>query len=134
VNLYNSKLKVQGVDGQTFSTQLQRDDHRALVTTHFKIGEYLSFLLIMTLAFGAAFQTPLVVLFLARTGIVPVTAFRKYRRVVIFIIVVVAGVLAPPDLLSHLFLSGPMILLFELGVLLAGRQEHTRQRATENGD
>ena len=121
LNLTERKLKVRGPKEETYSIQVQRDDRRALVTTHFRIGEYLTFVLILTLAFGAAFQTPLVVVFLARTGIVPADTFRKYRKVVILIIVIIAGILAPPDLLSHLLLSGPMILLFEAGLWLAGR-------------
>ncbi len=132
LNVTENKLKVRRPEG-TQSVQLTRDDRHALVTTHFKIGEYLTFVLIMTLAFGAAFQMPLVVLFLARSGIVPVAVFRKYRKIVILVIVFVAGLLAPPDLLSHLMLSGPMIVLFELGLWLAARRERQveTERATE---
>jgi Sec-independent protein secretion pathway component TatC len=120
-NLRDRKLKVRGEE-QTYSVPLVRDKHRAMVTTHFKIGEYLSFVLVLTLAFGLAFQMPLVVVFLVRSGIVRIETLRKYRKVVILIIVVIAGMLAPPDLLSHLLLSGPMILLFELGLLFAARK------------
>ena len=92
-----------------------------MVTTHFKIGEYLTFVLVLTVAFGLAFQMPLVVVFLVRAGIVTVSTLRSYRRVVILLIVFIAGMIAPPDLLSHLLLSGPMILLFEIGLLFAAR-------------
>lgn len=128
VNLPDGKLKVRCPD-RTYSVQLLGDDRRALVTTHFRIGEYLSFVLVMTIAFGAAFQMPLVVLFLAWSGIVRVETLRRYRRIVILIIVIVAGVLAPPDLLSHLLLSAPMWLLFETGLLLAGRYRRAAPRA-----
>ena len=119
-NVLDSRLKVH-TEERTYSYQFQRDERRAMVTTHFRIGEYLSFVLVLTLAFGTAFQLPLVVIFLVRSGIVPVATFRKYRKVVILVIVFLAGVLAPPDLLSHLLLSGPMILLFEVGLLVARR-------------
>jgi sec-independent protein translocase protein TatC len=76
----------------------------------------------MTVAFGAAFQMPLVVYFLVRSGIVSAKTLRSYRKIVILLIVIIAGVLAPPDLLSHLLLSGPMILLFELGLIVADRK------------
>ena len=75
------------------------------------------------IAFGAAFQLPLVVIFLVATGIASVATLRSYRKVVFLTIVVIAGILAPPDLLSHLMLSGPMILLFEIGLLIAARRE-----------
>lgn len=131
VNTEQNKLKVQRPDGR-YAVQLQRDEERAMVTTHFKIGDYLSFVLVLMVAFGLAFQLPLVVIFLAWSGIMPTSAMRKYRRVVILVIVIVAGVLAPPDLLSHLLLSVPMYLLFEIGLLLAGRTEkQKRTRAAE---
>lgn len=123
INVEEGKLKVRYPDDRTYSVQLLRDDRKALVTTHFKIGDYLSFVLVLTIAFGLAFQTPLVVAFLAWSGIVPVETFRKYRKVVILVIVVIAGILAPPDLLSHLMLSGPMVLLFELGLWIAARRK-----------
>ncbi len=120
VNVVEKKLKVRWPEA-TYSHQLQRDDKRGLAETHLKIGEYLSFVLMMTIAFGLAFQMPLVVVFLIRSGIVPAQTLRKYRRVVILIIVVIAGILAPPDLLSHLLLSGPMILLYEIGLWVGAR-------------
>lgn len=128
VNLPDSKLKLRLPDERTYSVQLLRDDRRALVTTHFRIGQYLTFVLLMTVAFGVAFQMPLAIVFLARTGIVPAATMRKHWRIVVLIIVFVAGLLAPPDLLSHLMLSGPMILLYWLGLVLAGRHTPPRGR------
>jgi sec-independent protein translocase protein TatC len=98
------------------------------VTTHFKIGEYLTFVLILTIAFGIAFQMPLIVYFLIRSGLVPAATFRKYRKVVIVIIVFFAGTLAPPDLLSHLMLTGPMVLLFEIGLFLGSRRTKAKRQ------
>lgn len=120
-NLRDRKLKYRGSD-ETFSTQLHRDTHRSMVTTHFKIGEYLTFVLVLTVAFGLAFQMPLVVVFMVRSGIVPIETFRKYRKIVILIIVVIAGMIAPADFLSHVLLSGVMISLFEIGLILARRK------------
>lgn len=119
-NSFENKLKLVSRD-QVVSIQFRRDDRHAMLTTHFKIGEYLTFVLVLTIAFGLAFQMPLVVVFLVRSGIVPIETFRKYRKVVILIIVIIAGMIAPPDLFSHLLLSGPMILLFELGLIVARR-------------
>ncbi len=123
VNVPDGKLRISGTDGKTYSIQVLRDDQHGLVTTHFKIGEYLSFVLVLTIAFGLAFQTPLVVMFLARSGLLPVEVLRKYRKIVILVIVFIAGILSPPDVLSHLMLSGPMVLLFELGLFFAARQK-----------
>ena len=128
-NSLEHKLKLRGPE-ETYSVQLTRDEHRAMVTTHFRIGEYLTFVLVLTIAFGIAFQMPLVVVFLARTGIVSIVTFRRYRKVVVLVIVVIAGMIAPPDLLSHVMLSGPMWLLFELGLLFAARGQ---RKAPEDG-
>jgi sec-independent protein translocase protein TatC len=127
-NEHERALKVQGVDG-IYALPMHLGGSGAMMTSHFRIGEYLTFVLLLTVAFGCAFQTPLVVLFLARSGIVALATLRRYRKVVIFIIVVIAGILAPPDILSHLLLSAPMYLLFELGMLLAARTAHRPHRA-----
>lgn len=120
-NVIENKLKIRS-DGETYHMQMTPGDNPALLTSHFRLGEYINFVLILTIAFGAAFQMPLVVYFLVRSGIASVKTLRSYRKVVILLIVIVAGILAPPDLLSHLLLSGPMILLFELGLLVAARK------------
>jgi Tat protein translocase TatC len=117
-NASEHKLKFQSGE-RLYAAPLQRDDASAAVTTHFRIGEYLSFVLLLALAFGLAFQVPLIVIALARSGLVPLHVLKSYRKGVILLIVIIAGAIAPPDLLSHLLLSVPMILLFELGLLLA---------------
>jgi sec-independent protein translocase protein TatC len=127
VNVSDGELKVR-YPSETYSVKLMRADNKAMVTSHFRIGEYLSFVLVLMIAFGLAFQMPLVVVFLAGSGIVPVETFRKYRKIVILVVIFIAGLLAPPDLLSHLTLSGPMILLFELGLWLAARSEKRSAR------
>jgi Tat protein translocase TatC len=124
-NIDEHRFKVRQPD-KVYSYQLQPDEQRAMVSSQFKIGEYLSFVLILTIAFGVAFQLPLVVVFLARSGLVPVETMRRYRKFAILLIVFIACMLAPPDLFSHLMLSGPMIVLFEIGILIASRQTHKR--------
>ncbi len=119
-NTLEGKLKLRTPE-RTFAFRMTPDKGQAMFETHFKISDYLSFVLIMTIAFGTAFQMPLVVLFLVRTGLVELQTMRKYRKIVILMIVFIAGILAPPDLLSHVLLSIPMVLLFELGMLLAAR-------------
>ena len=83
------------------------------------IEAYLSFVLTMFLAFGCAFEVPIVVVVLARMNIVPVEklkAFRGYFSVLAFII---AAVITPPDVVSQLALAIPMCLLYEVGIWAA---------------
>lgn len=125
-NQTERKLKVSGGD-HVYSLHLRDEARSSLIEMHFKIGDYLWFFMVMTLAFGLAFQMPLVVLFIVWANIVPIHILQSYRKVVILIIVFCAGTITPPDLLSHVLLSIPMVLLFELGLLLARRTESARK-------
>jgi Tat protein translocase TatC len=84
-----------------------------------RLNECLSFAIYMPLVFGISFQTPLVMLFLNKLGIVSVDTFAEHRRMAWFIMAVFAAVITPStDALSMLFLWVPMSLLFELGIVL----------------
>jgi sec-independent protein translocase protein TatC len=84
-----------------------------------RLSEWLSFALLTPLVFGIAFQTPLVMLFLHKLGIVDVSAFQKHRRYALFALALVAALLAAsPDAFSMLALYIPLAGLYELGILL----------------
>jgi sec-independent protein translocase protein TatC len=84
-----------------------------------RLSEWLGFAIFMPLIFGASFQTPLVMLFLAKLGIMDADSFRNKRRYAWFAMAVFAAVITPStDALSMLFLWVPMSLLFELGIWL----------------
>lgn len=89
------------------------------IQSQFAIDYYISFVLMLALGFGVAFETPVVVYFLARTGLVTTTAMKRARRYVLLGAVISAAMLTPPDIISQLLLAGPMYLLFELGLLIA---------------
>jgi sec-independent protein translocase protein TatC len=83
-----------------------------------RLNEWLSFALMLPLVFGLAFQTPLVMLFLAKIGIFDVEAFRKKRRMAWFLMAIFSAVFTPVDAISMLLMLVPMILLYELGILM----------------
>ena len=83
------------------------------------IEAYFNFVLGMFLAFGIAFEIPVVVVVLAITGLVSVEQLREWRGYVIVGIFVVAAVVTPPDVVSQLALALPMCLLYELGILVS---------------
>jgi sec-independent protein translocase protein TatC len=86
-----------------------------------RLSEWMGFATILPLVFGIAFQTPLVMLFLERIGILTVADFRAKRKIAILIITVAAAILTPgQDPFSMTLLAVPMILLYELGILLIG--------------
>ena len=83
------------------------------------IEAYFNFVLGMFLAFGIAFEIPVVVVVLAITGLVNVEQLRQWRGYVIVGIFVVAAVVTPPDVVSQLALAIPMCLLYEVGIVFA---------------
>jgi len=86
-----------------------------------RLSEWMSFATILPLIFGVAFQTPLVMLFMERIGIFTVDDYRSKRKFAILIITVAAAILTPgADPISMTLLAVPMILLFELGIILIG--------------
>lgn len=84
------------------------------------IEAYLGFVLSMFIAFGAAFEVPVVVVVLARMGVVSVEKLRAFRGYFIVVAFIIAAVITPPDVVSQLALAIPMCLLYELGILAAG--------------
>ncbi|MBQ9536815.1 MAG: twin-arginine translocase subunit TatC [Desulfovibrionaceae bacterium] len=84
-----------------------------------KISDYLSFVLKLLLAFGLIFEMPLFSFFLSRMGIITADLMRKVRRYAILVIFIVAAILTPPDVVSQLLMAGPMLLLYELSILIA---------------
>jgi sec-independent protein translocase protein TatC len=84
------------------------------------IEAYLSFVMSMFIAFGAAFEVPVIVVMLARMGLVTVEKLREFRGYFIVVAFVIAAIITPPDVVSQLALAIPMCILYELGVFAAG--------------
>ena len=96
------------------------------------IEAYLSFVLTMFIAFGAAFEVPIVVVVLARIGLVTVEQLRAFRSYFIVLAFIIAAVLTPPDVVSQLALAIPMVLLYEVGIWAAQLFiKHTQAPAEE---
>ena len=83
------------------------------------IENYFNFVLGMFIAFGLAFETPVVVVVLVRSGIVSLETLRNIRRYVIVGAFVVAAIVTPPDAASQLALAIPLCILYEVGIFFA---------------
>lgn len=91
--------------------------------------EYLSFLLTMGLAFGIVFELPLVLVFLALAGVITSEGMRRFRRYAIVVNVVAAAIITPTvDAVSLMLVAGPMMLFYELAIVIAWLIERARRR------
>ena len=81
------------------------------------ISSYVESILSLYLAFGVAFQVPIVVMLLVRFEMVTIEKLRSFRGYFIVVAFVVAAVLTPPDVVSQLALAVPMCLLYEVGIV-----------------
>jgi sec-independent protein translocase protein TatC len=91
-----------------------------LIATEYKLDKYIDLVVGMLITFGLSFQMPLVVLALVRIGIVQRETLAAYRTYVYFGIAVLSAVITPGDTITAtVLLSGPLVLLYELGLWLA---------------
>jgi len=89
------------------------------VEPNWTLQKYVSFVTMLMLVFGAAFQTPIAIFFLSKTGLVSIQALHRSRKFVLLGIFIVAAIATPPDVVSQVTLAIPLYLLFELGILLS---------------
>ena len=97
--------------------------------SNFTFADYISFITMLMLIFGVAFQTPIAIFFLNRTGLVSIQALRKSRKFVLLGIFIIAAMATPPDVISQVTLGIPLYFLFELGIVLcwfSGRKKKTQ--------
>ncbi|WP_099355427.1 twin-arginine translocase subunit TatC [Fredinandcohnia onubensis] len=83
------------------------------------INEYFQFLLQLTLPFGFLFQLPVIVMFLTRLGIVTPMFLSKIRKFAYFILLVIGGLITPPEIISHLMVTVPLFGLYEISILVS---------------
>ena len=95
------------------------------------IEAYFNFVLGMFMAFGLAFEVPVVVVVLVISGIISVEQLREFRGYVIVGIFTIAAIITPPDAVSMISLAIPMCLLYEIGIVVA--QAVSKRRKAEPG-
>jgi sec-independent protein translocase protein TatC len=103
----------------------------ATVQPQVTISSYLGLLLLLLLVMGLTFQIPLVMTVLASTGLVGPGFYKGKRRICVLVIFIVAAIITPPDAVSQCLVAGPMLVLFEIGLLMAKvatKKREQRQR------
>lgn len=106
-----------------------------LIDSKFTLDDYIGFVLTLMLVFGLSFQLPLVLMALVRVGLVEIEFLKKQRRIVYFIMTIVAAVIAPGDVVTTMVaLLIPMFLLYELGIGLAMWAQKKREQAEREAE
>ncbi|WP_353892308.1 twin-arginine translocase subunit TatC [Proteinivorax hydrogeniformans] len=85
----------------------------------FSFSNYTSFITSILLAFGVAFQLPLLVLLLTQLRLIKPKLLKKSRKFIILAIFLMSSILTPPDVISQMLLAGPMIILFEMSIVIS---------------
>jgi len=83
------------------------------------INEYFGFLFKLVVPFGIIFELPVVMLFLARLGILNPQLMVKFRKYSYFVLFVLAVLVAPPDIISYIVISIPLFVLYEISIIIA---------------
>lgn len=97
------------------------------------IREYLGFIAQIALSFGLAFELPVVAGLLGALGIVTSAALKSARRIAILLIFIIAAILTPPDVVSQVMLALPLLLLFQLSILIVRIAEKKAAKKTGQG-
>ena len=95
--------------------------------------EYLSLSMRLLFAFGITFELPVIMFFLAKMGLVSHTALRRQRKYAVLIVIVLAAILTPPDVISQVLLAIPLVALYEISIwvtyLVRRKKDAQREKA-----
>jgi sec-independent protein translocase protein TatC len=96
------------------------------------VTHYFAFLFNILLPVSLLFELPLIILFLTRIGILNPRMLQKMRRLAWFILIVIGTMITPPDFISDILVSVPLVLLYEISVLLSRIAYRKRIKAQES--
>jgi sec-independent protein translocase protein TatC len=103
-----------------------------VVKNDIDLDSYLSLVKTNAISCGIVFELPIIIYFLAKIGLVTAAFLRNYRRYAYVIILIIAAIVTPPDVVSQMIVTIPLVVLFELSILIAARmnkQAKTTQEA-----
>ena len=101
------------------------------------VKQYFSFSMKLLLAFGAVFELPVIIFFLSKMGIVTPQFLRQKRKYAILLTFALAAILTPPDVITQCMMAGPLIVLYEIGILvsrIAQKKKEDRETAKAEAD
>jgi sec-independent protein translocase protein TatC len=96
------------------------------VANQINLRSYIGTVTSLVFATGLIFELPILVYFLSKVGLMTPKFMRRYRKHAIVIILVIAGIITPPDIFSQILVTIPMYLLFEISIFISARVEKQR--------
>jgi sec-independent protein translocase protein TatC len=90
-----------------------------MVKNQFTLDSYMGMFKTSVLASGIFFELPIIIYFLTKLGLVTPEFLRKYRRYAVVIVLIVAAIVTPPDVVSQTIVAIPMLIIFELSVIIS---------------
>jgi sec-independent protein translocase protein TatC len=90
-----------------------------MLVTNFTADKYFRFILNMTLPFGVLFELPVVVMFLTSLGVINPYVLTKIRKYAYFVLVIISVVISPPDFMSDILVTIPLLVLYEISINLS---------------
>src|SRR6186713_1086891 len=107
-----------------FFANFQLDDN---IENRWTITSYIDTLVPLILGTGLAFQLPLVMFFLAKVGLMSPDFLRRNRKYAIVIILILAGIITPPDVISQIICTIPLMLLYEISIWLTAKVQKEKE-------
>lgn len=89
------------------------------VLNEFDIGSYISLVRSSVVASGLIFELPIIIFFLTKIGLVTPEFLQKYRKYALVIVLIIAAIITPPDILSQIIVAIPVLVLYEVSILIA---------------
>ncbi|MFZ9046034.1 MAG: twin-arginine translocase subunit TatC [Cyclobacteriaceae bacterium] len=103
----------------------------ASILNEFDIISYVTTVTTLVLACGILFQLPIVVYFTTRAGLVSSRLLKIYRKHAIVVILILGAMLTPPDPISQILIAVPLVLLYQVGIIIAKRVEGRDEKALQ---
>lgn len=98
------------------------------VVNQINILSYISSVTSIVIAGGIAFELPILVYFLSKIGLLTPKFLRKYRKHSYVVLLIIAAIITPPDVLSQMIVTIPLVILFEISIFISSRVDKARQK------
>lgn len=90
------------------------------IVNEFNLESYTGMIKTSVLASGLIFELPILIYFLTKLGLVTPDSLRKYRKYTLIIVLILAAIITPPDVISQIIVTIPIMLLYEVSILISG--------------